>query len=51
MGMFRLEAVNVPVLGMIENMAYFTPEDVLRSITFGRDGGRDYLNVRSSIPG
>ena len=39
-GMFRLEAVNVPVLGMIENMAYFTPEDSpeKKYHIFGRDG-------------
>ena len=39
-GMFRLEAVNVPVLGMIENMAYFTPEDApeKKYHIFGRDG-------------
>ncbi|MBM71418.1 MAG: chromosome partitioning protein [Crocinitomicaceae bacterium] len=39
-GMFRLDAVNVPVLGMIENMAYFTPEDApeKKYHIFGRDG-------------
>ena len=39
-GMFRLEAVNVPVLGRIENMAYFTPEDApeKKYHIFGRDG-------------
>ena len=39
-GMFRLEAVNVPVLGMIENMAYFTPDDApdKKYHIFGRDG-------------
>ena len=39
-GMFRLEAVNVPVLGIIENMAYFTPEDApeKKYHIFGRDG-------------
>ena len=26
-GMFRLESVQVPVLGIIENMAYFVPPD------------------------
>jgi ATP-binding protein involved in chromosome partitioning len=31
------EAINVPVLGIIENMAYFTPESYLTiSITFGK---------------
>lgn len=27
-GMFKLPQINVPVLGMIENMAYFTPEEL-----------------------
>jgi ATP-binding protein involved in chromosome partitioning len=26
--MFFSEAINVPVLGIIENMAYFTPEEL-----------------------
>ena len=29
-GMFRLETVNVPILGLIENMAYFTPAELPR---------------------
>ena len=39
-GMFRLESVNVPVLGMVENMAYFTPSDApeKKYHIFGRDG-------------
>lgn len=39
-GMFRLEDLKVPVLGMIENMAYFVPEDMpdKRYHIFGRDG-------------
>ena len=27
-GMFRLDTINVPVLGLIENMAYFVPPDM-----------------------
>ena len=26
--MFLSEAINIPVLGIIENMAYFTPEEL-----------------------
>jgi ATP-binding protein involved in chromosome partitioning len=39
-GMFKLESVNVPVLGMIENMAFFTPDDApdKKYHIFGRDG-------------
>jgi len=26
--MFRMESLNVPVLGIVENMAWFTPEEL-----------------------
>lgn len=39
--MFRQEKVNVPVLGIVENMAWFTPErhPDERYYLFGREGG------------
>lgn len=41
--MFLSEAINVPVLGIIENMAYFTPEELPtnRYYIFGREGARN----------
>lgn len=41
-GMFRLDTVNVPVLGLIENMAYFVPPDMpeKRYHIFGQDGAK-----------
>jgi ATP-binding protein involved in chromosome partitioning len=30
LAMFRQPQINVPVLGVVENMAYFTPEEVAR---------------------
>lgn len=41
-GMFRLDSVNVPVLGLIENMAYFVPPDApeKRYHIFGQDGAK-----------
>lgn len=41
-GMFRLDSINVPVLGLIENMAYFVPPDMpdRRYDIFGRDGAK-----------
>ncbi len=38
--MFQLAAVNVPVLGLIENMAYFTPAELPENkyYIFGKDG-------------
>lgn len=48
--MFRQQAINVPVLGLVENMAYFTPEELPqnRYYIFGRDGVKNLssdLNV------
>ena len=28
--MFQLDSINVPVLGVVENMAYFTPEELFK---------------------
>ncbi len=38
--MFKLENINVPVIGMIENMAWFTPAELPdnKYFIFGRDG-------------
>ncbi|WP_158861237.1 Mrp/NBP35 family ATP-binding protein [Lunatibacter salilacus] len=40
--MFRQPQINVPVLGVIENMAYFTPEELPdnKYYIFGKDGGK-----------
>lgn len=42
LAMFHLSNINVPVLGVVENMAYFTPEELPnnRYYIFGRDGGK-----------
>ncbi len=41
--MFQQESINVPVLGIIENMAYFTPEELPdnKYYIFGKDGARN----------
>ena len=41
--MFQQESINVPVLGIIENMAYFTPEELPNNkyYIFGKDGARN----------
>jgi ATP-binding protein involved in chromosome partitioning len=40
--MFRMPMVNVPVLGLIENMAYYIPEDNpdKKDYIFGKDGAK-----------
>ena len=42
LGMFRQPQINVPVLGVVENMAYFTPEELPENkyFIFGEGGGR-----------
>jgi len=39
-GMFKLDSINVPVLGLIENMAWFTPAELPENkyYIFGKDG-------------
>lgn len=41
--MFRLESINVPVIGIIENMAWFTPAELPENkyYIFGRDGAKN----------
>lgn len=40
--MFRNDKINVPILGLIENMAWFTPAELPenRYYIFGKDGGK-----------
>lgn len=49
-GMFKIPSINVPVLGIVENMAYFTPPELPdnKYYIFGKDGAKDLaqdLNV------
>jgi len=41
--MFMSEAINIPVLGIIENMAYFTPEELPENkyYIFGKEGAKN----------
>ena len=43
LAMFKQPSINVPVLGVVENMAYFTPEELPDSkyYIFGKDGGQN----------
>lgn len=49
--MFRQPQINVPVLGIVENMAWFTPEELPdnRYYIFGRDGGKN-LSEKYGVP-
>ena len=49
--MFQQENIQVPVLGIIENMAYFTPEELPNNkyYIFGKEGAR-YLASDLGVP-
>jgi ATP-binding protein involved in chromosome partitioning len=42
LAMFKMPGINIPVLGVIENMAYFTPAELPENkyYIFGKDGGK-----------
>jgi len=50
-GMFKLDSIKVPVLGIVENMAYFTPEELPENkyYIFGREGAKK-LAEQMEIP-
>ena len=48
-GIAMFEKVNVPILGIIENMSYFTAPDGSRIEIFGHGGGRDEA-ARKGLP-
>lgn len=49
--MFRQEKINVPILGLVENMAYFTPAELPENkyYIFGKEGGKN-LSKQYGIP-
>lgn len=51
MGMFQMEGINIPLLGVVENMAYFTPAELPdhKYYIFGKGGGQE-LAERFNLP-
>jgi len=51
LAMFTQPQINVPVLGVVENMSYFTPSELPdnKYYIFGKDGGRT-LAEQSDVP-
>ncbi len=49
--MFQMESINIPVLGLVENMSYFTPEELPdnKYYIFGNQGAQ-YLAEDLGIP-
>jgi ATP-binding protein involved in chromosome partitioning len=50
-GMFRVDNIKVPILGMVENMSYFTPAELPENkyYIFGREGVRN-LSAELQVP-
>ena len=51
MAMFKQPQINVPILGIVENMAYFTPEELPENkyFIFGKEGGKE-LAEKNNVP-
>ncbi len=51
LAMFRQPQINVPILGIVENMAYFTPSELPdnKYYIFGKDGGKN-LSEKFDVP-
>jgi len=51
MAMFKQAQINVPILGIVENMAYFTPEELPNNkyYLFGQGGGQN-LSEKYNVP-
>jgi ATP-binding protein involved in chromosome partitioning len=49
--MFQLPAINIPILGLVENMAWFTPAELPENkyYIFGKDGVKD-LSEELNLP-
>jgi len=50
-GMFRSEKINVPILGIVENMSWFTPAELPNNkyYIFGKNGAKD-LAEKYNVP-
>jgi len=51
MNMFRLETVQVPILGVVENMAWFTPKELPNNkyYIFGEGGGKRLAKIANTM--
>lgn len=51
LAMFKQPQINVPILGVVENMAYFTPDEYpdKKYYIFGKDGGKS-LSEKHNVP-
>jgi ATP-binding protein involved in chromosome partitioning len=49
--MFQMDSINVPIVGIVENMAWFTPAELPENkyYLFGKDGAKD-LAEKMEVP-
>ena len=49
--MFRIENINVPILGVVENMSWFTPDDLpdRKYFLFGEGGGKKLASLFNAV--
>ncbi len=49
--MFRMDKINIPIVGVVENMSYFVPKELPENkyYIFGKGGGQ-YLAKRYNVP-
>ncbi|MEZ4928072.1 MAG: Mrp/NBP35 family ATP-binding protein [Saprospiraceae bacterium] len=49
--MFKMEAINIPILGVVENMAWFTPAELPENkyYIFGEGGGKRFAHENGSV--
>ena len=51
--MFNIHPINVPIVGVVENMAYFTPPELPRRISItcsGKGEGEESLQNEFDVP-
>jgi ATP-binding protein involved in chromosome partitioning len=50
MNMFRMPAIDVPIVGVVENMSWFTPKELpdTKYYLFGRGGGKKLAEIGST---
>ena len=50
-GMFKMSSINVPILGIVENMSYFIPDEIPENkfYIFGKGGGQK-LAMQLQVP-
>ena len=51
MAMYRMEGIHIPIIGVVENMSYFTPAELPdnKYYIFGKDGGKR-LAEQNAVP-